>query len=55
MPGRYCEGATFGLAWVPPKDDDGNRLRDEPYGDRTGDHKKDSVVQLNIRGPNPEV
>lgn len=25
------------------------RLRDEPYGDRTGDHRKDSLVKLNIR------
>lgn len=31
------------------------RLRDEPYGDRTGDHKKDSVIKLNILGPNPEI
>jgi len=30
-PGRYCEGATFGLAWVPPEDEDGNRLHNEPY------------------------
>jgi enoyl-CoA hydratase len=31
------------------------RQRDEPYGDRTGDHKKDSIIKLNILGPNPEV
>ena len=31
------------------------RLRDEPYGDRTGDHRKDSVVQLNIRGSDPQL
>ena len=30
-PGRHCEAATFGLAWVPPEDEDGNRLHDEPY------------------------
>lgn len=30
-PGRYCEAATFGLAWVPPEDEDGNRLHGEPY------------------------
>ena len=30
-PGDYCEAATFGLAWAPPKDEDGNRLHDEPY------------------------
>jgi hypothetical protein len=30
-PGQYCEGATFGLAWVPPEDEDGNRLSGEPY------------------------
>ena len=30
-PGRYCEGATFGLAWVPPENEDGDPLRGEPY------------------------
>jgi hypothetical protein len=30
-PGQYCEGATFGLAWVPPEDEDGNRLHNEPH------------------------
>jgi hypothetical protein len=30
-PGRGCEGATFGLAWVPPEDEDGNRLHGEPF------------------------
>jgi len=30
-PGDYCEAATFGLAWVPPEDEEGNRLHDEPY------------------------
>jgi hypothetical protein len=30
-PGDYCEAAPFGLAWVPPTDDDANRLHDEPY------------------------
>jgi hypothetical protein len=30
-PGRGCEAATFGLAWVPPKGEDGNRLHGEPY------------------------
>ena len=30
-PGQYCEAATFGLAWVPPEDEDGNRLHREPY------------------------
>jgi hypothetical protein len=30
-PGDYCEAATFGLAWVPPSNDDGDRLHDEPY------------------------
>lgn len=30
-PGQYCEGATFGLAWVPPEDDEGDRLHGEPY------------------------
>lgn len=29
-PGRYCEGATFGLAWVPPEDEEGNHLHAEP-------------------------
>lgn len=29
-PGRYCEAATFGLAWVPPEDGEGDRLRGEP-------------------------
>ena len=27
--------------------------RDDPYGDLTGNTKADSVVQLNIRGPEP--
>ena len=31
------------------------RLRDEPYGDRTGDPRADSVVKLNIRGENPQI
>ncbi|RYD91613.1 MAG: crotonase/enoyl-CoA hydratase family protein [Sphingomonadales bacterium] len=31
------------------------RLRDEPYGDRTGDHRKDSVVKLNILGGNGQA
>jgi len=30
-PGRYCEGATFGLAWVPPEDEEGDPLHGEPY------------------------
>jgi hypothetical protein len=30
-PGQYCEGAPFGLAWVPPEDEAGNRLHGEPY------------------------
>jgi hypothetical protein len=30
-PGDRCEAATFGLAWVPPTDEDANRLHDEPY------------------------
>ena len=30
-PGRGCEAATFGLAWVPPEDEDGNRVHAEPY------------------------
>jgi hypothetical protein len=30
-PGRYCEAATFGLAWVPPEDEEGDRLHGEPY------------------------
>jgi hypothetical protein len=30
-PGRYCEGATFGLAWVPPENEDGDPLHGEPY------------------------
>lgn len=30
VPGDYCEGATFGLAWVPPKNEDGERLHEEP-------------------------
>jgi hypothetical protein len=30
-PGDYCEAATFGLAWVPPSNEDGDRLHDEPY------------------------
>ena len=29
--GEGCETATFGVAWVPPSDEDGNRLRGEPY------------------------
>jgi hypothetical protein len=29
--GDRCETATFGVAWVPPSDEDGNRLRGEPY------------------------
>jgi len=30
-PGRGCEAATFGLAWLPPVDEEGDRLRGEPY------------------------
>ncbi len=30
-PGQYCEAATFGLAWVPPEDEEGDRLHGEPY------------------------
>jgi len=31
QPGDYCEAATFGLAWVPPEDEDGDRIRGVPY------------------------
>ena len=29
--GDHCETATFGVAWVPRSDEDGNRLRGDPY------------------------
>ena len=29
-PGDYCEGATFGLAWVPPENEDGEPRHEEP-------------------------
>jgi len=31
QPGDYCEAATFGLAWVPPEDEDGNSIHGEPH------------------------
>jgi hypothetical protein len=31
MPGDESESATFGLAWVPPENDEGGVLRDQPY------------------------
>ena len=30
-PGDRCETATFGVVWVTPSDEVGNRLRGEPY------------------------
>ena len=30
IPGDYCEGATFGLAWVPPENEDGEPIPGEP-------------------------
>ena len=30
QPGDWCEAATFGLAWVSPEDEDGNRMHGEP-------------------------
>ena len=31
MPGAHCEPAPFGLAWVPPRDDDWQVLRGQPW------------------------
>jgi enoyl-CoA hydratase len=31
------------------------KLRETPYGDRTGDYRADSVVKMNIRGANPQL